>query len=191
MKRLNKTESPIFILLCFFFFFFFFFFKFLKTIFDYFNWNDPASILTKYISDRYWPNRNPESRVLAEMYLSSLNDSITFDHYILAVRGFLNLAQNKVDEPLTQFKHYKNTLFKYIENFTSKNWKNSPIKNSDIFHISTQNIDSGYSLEPPRRGGSNEYPHSMFLDRNKKNNVYPYNPPFYHIKVRFKGVNII
>ena len=31
-------------------------------------------------------------------------------------------------------------------------------KNSDIFHISAQNIDYGYSLEPPRRGGSNEYP---------------------------------
>ena len=31
-----------------------------------------------------------------------------------------------------------------------------------IFHISAQNIDCGYSLEPPRRGGSNEYPHSMF-----------------------------
>ena len=31
-------------------------------------------------------------------------------------------------------------------------------KNSDIFHISAQNIDCGYSLEPPRRGGSNEYP---------------------------------
>ena len=25
-----------------------------------------------------------------------------------------------------------------------------------------QNIDCGYSLEPPRRGGSNEYPQSMF-----------------------------
>ena len=25
-----------------------------------------------------------------------------------------------------------------------------------------QNIDSGYSLEPPRRGGSNMYPQSMF-----------------------------
>ena len=27
-----------------------------------------------------------------------------------------------------------------------------------------QNIDCGYSLEPPRRGGSNEYPQSMFSD---------------------------
>ena len=27
-----------------------------------------------------------------------------------------------------------------------------------IFLISAQNIDCGYMLEPPRRGGSNEYP---------------------------------
>ena len=31
-----------------------------------------------------------------------------------------------------------------------------------IFLISAQNIDCGYSLEPPRLGGSNEYPQSMF-----------------------------
>ena len=31
-----------------------------------------------------------------------------------------------------------------------------------IFLISAQNIDCGYSLELPRRGGSNEYPQSMF-----------------------------
>ena len=48
-----------------------------------------------------------------------------------------------------------------------KNKKKSD-KNSDIFLISAQNIDFGYSLEPPRRGGSNEYPQSMFLSRNKK-----------------------
>ena len=62
-----------------------------------------------------------------------------------------------------------------------------------IFFIffSAQNIDCGYSLEPPQRGGSNEYPQSMFLSRNKKNNVYPCKPQFYYIKVGFKGVNII
>ena len=37
------------------------------------------------------------------------------------------------------------------------------MKNSDIFHISAQNMDCGYWLEPPRRGGSNEYPQSMFF----------------------------
>ena len=52
-------------------------------------------------------------------------------------------------------------------------------------------IDCEYSLEPPRRGGSNEYPHSMFLSRNKKNNVYPSKPQFYYIKVGFKWVSII
>ena len=64
-------------------------------------------------------------------------------------------------------------------------------KTLDIFHISAQNIDSVYSLEPPRRGGSNEYPLSMFLSRNKKNNVYPCKPQFYYIKMGFKGVKII
>ena len=40
--------------------------------------------------------------------------------------------------------------------------ENFRMKNSDIFHISAQNIDCRYSLEPPRRGGSNEYPQSIF-----------------------------
>ena len=40
--------------------------------------------------------------------------------------------------------------------------ENYQIKNPDIFHTSAQNIDCGYSLEPPRRGGSNEYPQFMF-----------------------------
>ena len=31
-----------------------------------------------------------------------------------------------------------------------------------FFLISAENIDCGYSLEPPRRGDSNEYPQSMF-----------------------------
>ena len=74
----------------------------------------------------------------------------------------------------------KTRLFKYmyIENFvTSKNRKFSD-KKTDIFHNSAQNIDCGYPLEPPQRGGSNEYPQSMFLSRNKKNNVTPVNPSF-------------
>ena len=34
-----------------------------------------------------------------------------------------------------------------------------------IFLIFAQNMDCGYSLEPPRRGGSNEYLQSMFLTK--------------------------
>ena len=79
----------------------------------------------------------------------------------------------------------KTRLFKYTENFTitttkkknnnkkkkkkkktkkkKKKRENFQTKKSDIFHISAQNIDCGYSLEPPRRGGSNEYPQFMFF----------------------------
>ena len=80
----------------------------------------------------------------------------------------------------------KTYLFKYAENFITKN-ENFRMKNSDIFHISAQNIDCRYSLEPPRRGGSNEYPQSMLLSRNKKNNVYPCKPQFYYIKWGLRG----
>ena len=54
--------------------------------------------------------------------------------------------------------------------------ENFQIKIQIIFLISSQNIDCGYSLEPPR---------------HKKNNVYPCKPQFYCIKVGFKGVKII
>ena len=43
-------------------------------------------------------------------------------------------------------------------------------------------------VRPAQRGGSNRYQQSMFLSRNMKNNVYPYKPQFYSIKVGFKGV---
>ena len=68
--------------------------------------------------------------------------------------------------------------------------KLSDKKKSDIFHIPAQKIDCGYSLEPPRRGGSNEYQQSMFFKQNKKNNVYPCKPQFDYIKVGVKGVKI-
>ena len=76
-------------------------------------------------------------------------------------------------------------------NFTTKKNEHFQIKYSDIFHISAQNTDCGYSLEPPRWGGSNEYPQAIFFSRNKKNNVNPYKPQFNYIKVGFKGVKII
>ena len=44
--------------------------------------------------------------------------------------------------------------------------------------IFAQNIDCGYKLEPPRRGGSNEYPQSMFWSKNKKNRYTPAYPSF-------------
>ena len=38
-------------------------------------------------------------------------------------------------------------------------------KNSDISHISAQNIHCGLLLESPRLGGSNEYPQSMSFEQ--------------------------
>ena len=70
-----------------------------------------------------------------------------------------------------RFHHYENTPIQIHWKFYHQKMAIFQIKNSDIFHISAQNIDCGYSLEPPRRGGSNKYLQSMFLSRNKKNIV--------------------
>ena len=89
---------------------------------------------------------------------------------------------------LHNVSHYENTPIQIYRKFhlqKQTKQKNSD-KNSDSFHISAKNIDCGYSLEPPRRG-SNEYPQSMFLSRNKENKVYPCKPQFYYIKVGLKG----
>ena len=87
--------------------------------------------------------------------------------------------------------HYENTPIQIYRKFYHRKWKFSDKKNSDIFHISAQIIDCGYSLEQPRRGGSNEYPQSMSWAEIRKNNAYPCKPQFYNIKVGFKGVKII
>ena len=63
-------------------------------------------------------------------------------------------------------------------------------ENFDIFLIFAQNIDCVYTLEPPRRGGSNEYPQSMFWSKNKKNRYTAANPSFSIYKVGFKWVYI-
>ena len=47
-----------------------------------------------------------------------------------------------------------------------------------FFLIFAQNIDCGCTLEPPHRGGSNEYPQSMFWSKNKKNRYTPAYPSF-------------
>ena len=56
------------------------------------------------------------------------------------------------------------------------------------FPIVAQNIDCGYTLEPPRRGGSNEYAQSsMFWLKTEIKIVYPCKPQFYYIKVGYKA----
>ena len=76
---------------------------------------------------------------------------------------------NVNDRTLRRLAHAINRYFLAlkIENFQRKN--------VDIFLIFAQNIDCGYTLEPPRRGGSNEYP--QFLFRREKKNRYTHAYP--------------
>ena len=67
-----------------------------------------------------------------------------------------------------------------IENFQHKNF--------DIFLIFAQNIDCGYTLEPPWRGGSNEYT-LCFGAKIRKVGIPPHTPVFLY-KSGFKGVFI-
>ena len=78
----------------------------------------------------------------------------------------------------TIFKYYENMPMQYKDIFKVVKNENFQWKNFDIFLIFAQNIDCGYTLEPPRRGGSNEYPQSMFWSKNKKNRYTPANPSF-------------
>ena len=50
----------------------------------------------------------------------------------------------------------------YIAIFYGCKNDNFQMKNCDFFHFLAQNIDCGYMLEAPQRGGSNKYPQSMF-----------------------------
>ena len=47
-----------------------------------------------------------------------------------------------------------------------------------FFLIFAQNIDRGYKLEPPRRGGSNEYHNLCFVSKMRKNRYAPAYPSF-------------
>ena len=73
-----------------------------------------------------------------------------------------SLGKNSSHLAFYALRHYENMPMQYKEIFKVVKYENFPLKNIDIFLIFAQNIDCGYTLEPPRRGGSNEYPQSMF-----------------------------
>ena len=56
----------------------------------------------------------------------------------------------------------KHAYLNILKILPPKEMKKVQIKISDIFHNSAQNIECEYSLKPPRRGGSNGYPQSLF-----------------------------
>ena len=78
-----------------------------------------------------------------------------------------NVTITKHNPPSHQKKarwHYENMPIQMYWNFNTKIWKFSD-KKFWYFHISALKIDCVYSLEPPQRGGSNEYPQSMFFEQ--------------------------
>ena len=111
-----------------------------------------------------------------------------YDSVLVEESLILSMECNFTTFYLALRKHAYSNILKILP---PKKTENFQIRNSDTFHILLKNTDCGYSLEPPRRGGSNEYPQSMFLSRNKKINVYPCKPQFYYKRVGFKGIKII
>ena len=85
----------------------------------------------------------------------------------------------------------KTRLFKYINNFTTKNkWKFSDNKFWYFPYFSSKHrlwvlVRTAFIRRFYR------VPIIYVLSRNKKNKVYPCKPQFYHIKVGFKGIKII
>ena len=89
-----------------------------------------------------------------------------------------------------RYEHYENMPMQYTEIFKVIKIKDVQQEKFDIFLIFAPNIDCGYTLELPHRGGSNEYPQSMFWSKSKKNRYTSRIPQFCYIKVGFNGVYI-
>ena len=71
-----------------------------------------------------------------------------FSWYILPSLSFVCLSWLHVYEH--KLTHYANTPVQYLAIFHGSKKDNFQSKNYDVFLIFAQNIDCGYSLEPPQ-----------------------------------------
>ena len=95
----------------------------------------------------------PEDKKEISIYLSLDKDFIAqYPDYDIYMYIFFLLHKE------TLRKHAYSNILKIL----SPKIEIFQLKNSNSFHVSAQNIDCGYSLEPPRRGGSNMYSQSVF-----------------------------
>ena len=90
---------------------------------------------------------------------------LKFFRYIIRVLG---KAEARILEIYLHLKSLRKRAHAIIHNFFGYKIEIFQLKIFVIFFFA-QNIDCGYKLEPPRQGGSNEYPQSMFWSKNKKN----------------------
>ena len=154
--------------LCFFFFFFFFFFV-----------NKDCRVTFQEITNQFSISKASAHHILHETICMSLVGTETTDrpNGIQGEHGkrtfgpfqpwwsnFLNCIFTGDEMWIHMLKHITKTC---LYNFDPHKPNFYVVKLGFtgvyvIFLISAQNIDCGYSLEPPRQGGSNEYPQSMF-----------------------------
>ena len=101
-----------------------------------------------------------QTNILSSLGFTSSGQNIE----IMKDTGLLNMTSNKSDQYSYSLRKHPCNIQKIgckNENF---HWK----KKCDIFLIFAQNIDCGYMLEPPQRGGCNEYPQCMFWAKIRK-----------------------
>ena len=141
---------------------------------------NPASILYKSIAGRYRPVSYPDGPITARYRFIKNAYWNAYWVFYIPLRDDTNWP-TRADVLLKQSTsqdHNENTPIQIFRKFHLQKLKIFRYKDSDIFHISAQNIDFGYSLEPPRRGGSNEYPQSIFWAEIWKIMYTPVNPSF-------------
>ena len=110
-------------------------------------------------------------RNLIKLYNITIGLTITF------IRTLFDVLHGKKGSRRIWWQTLRKHAYSKLLIISPAKKENFQIKNSDIFHISSQNINCGYSI--------------YVLSRNKKNNVYPCEPQFYYVTMRFKGVKII
>ena len=84
--------------------------------------------------------------------------------------------------------HYENMPIQCSESLFQLSKLKISLEKFDIFNIYSHNIDCGYTLEPPRCGGSNEYPQSMCFGSNIRKKKYTHVNPSLLYKSGVLGV---
>ena len=134
-------------------------------LFNMYNCTVKASLLPPNVSTTLSkPLYSVQSAVQEELSLTDAQDKIgiSWENGTDEIEYYGKLLLHRFCAYGAPSEHYENTPIQIHRKFHLQKLNIFGYKNSDIFHISAQNIDCGYSLEPPWRGGSNEYPQSIF-----------------------------
>ena len=105
------------------------------------------------------------------------------------VRSLLNDGNLHLGETSSR-KSFAKTPMQYKAIFHGYKKVNFQMKNFNIFLIFVQNIDCGYTLEPPQFEAVLMSTHNLCFRAKIRKNVYPCKPQLYYMKVGCKGVYI-